>query len=182
MTDLNNVSFVVVRCLDRKNHFLKTSRYSYSRRYLSNVCGDYFGELCCPSALLGWPLHSSTGCKNSSHSTKHEYHLDSAYTLICWHLSNDLVRTTVSCVRFSGQPYNASRHSSRCGEARQAHITNRTSQNHIVGIECCREAFFHSISCLHTEMCQSKVVLRSAMRSAKRPRGTAGVRVTIVFK
>ncbi|KAF2630213.1 hypothetical protein BU25DRAFT_408187, partial [Macroventuria anomochaeta] len=51
------------------------------------------------------------------------------------------------------------RHSSKCGEAlspsahHKPHITKRHKRTSV-----CREAFFHSISCLHTEMCQSKAV------------------------
>ncbi|KAJ4989372.1 hypothetical protein SVAN01_05097 [Stagonosporopsis vannaccii] len=41
------------------------------------------------------------------------------------------------------------------------------SQNHSVGRNSCREAFFHSISCLHTEMCQSKTAVKSAMRAKR---------------
>lgn len=62
--------------------------------------------------------------------------------------------------------------------SRQAHITNSTFANSSKRTDFCREAFFHSISCLHTEMCQSKVVFKRA----EHERSAAGVRVTIVFK
>lgn len=44
-----------------------------------------------------------------------------------------------------------------------AHQMQHITKSH-QGAIVCREAFFHSISCLHTEMCQSKVVFRSATR------------------